>query len=98
MKTSVRQELSVALPPATTHWEASSVCAPLALTLSRPLVAAKMWMNVAQAATLVSTAAPTPMEATCVAVLEVSTELDKGEGTNETDISQVKRGDTAVFF
>lgn len=55
-------------------------------------------MNVAQAATLVSTAAPTPMEATCVAVLEVSTELDKGEGTNETDISQVKRGDTAVFF
>lgn len=55
-------------------------------------------MNVAQAATLVSTAAPTPMEATCVAVLEVSTELDKGEGTNETDISQVKRGDTAIFF
>lgn len=37
-------------------------------------------MNVYQAATPASTAAPTLTEATCVAVLEVSTEPDRGEG------------------
>lgn len=42
-------------------------------------------MNAAQAATPVSTAAPTPMEATCVAVLEVSTEPDRGEDTLSRD-------------
>lgn len=36
-------------------------------------------MNATQAATPASTAAPTPTEATCVAVLEASTEPDKGE-------------------
>lgn len=86
MKTSVRQDQCVALPPATTHWVASSVCVPLALTMSKLLVAAKMWMNVAQVATPVSTAAPTPMEATCVAVLEASTEPDRGEGTQMKDL------------
>lgn len=38
-------------------------------------------MNAAQATTPVSTAAPTPTEATCAAVREVSTELARGEGT-----------------
>lgn len=42
MKTSVREDQCVAPPPATTHWVASSVCVPLALTMSRTLVAAKM--------------------------------------------------------
>lgn len=42
MKTSVRQEQCAALPPATTRWAASSACVPLALTLSRASVAAKM--------------------------------------------------------
>jgi len=42
MRMSVRQEQCVALLPATTHWAATSVCVPLALTLSRALVAAKM--------------------------------------------------------
>ena len=81
MKTSVREDRCVAVPPATTHWAASSVCVPPALTLSRAPVAARMWMNVAQAPTPASTAAPTPTEATCVAVLEVSTEPARGEGT-----------------
>lgn len=80
MKMSVRPPQCVALPPATTHWAASSVCVPLALTSSRALVAARMWMNAAREATPASTAAPIPTEATCVAVLEASTEPDRGEG------------------
>ncbi len=43
-------------------------------------------MNVAQAATPVSTAAPTPTEATSVAAPEVSTEPVKGERTRTNDL------------
>lgn len=59
-------------------------------------------MNVAQATTPVSTAAPTPTEATCAAVREVSTELARGEGTRTKEVvhpagvSQVKSVDTKL--
>lgn len=43
-------------------------------------------MNVAQATTPVSTAAPTPTEATCAAVREVSTEPARGEGTRMEEV------------
>lgn len=45
-------------------------------------------MNVAQAQTPASTAAPTLTEATCVAVLEVSSELDRGEELHRHQISE----------
>lgn len=42
MRTSVRERRFAARPPATTRWAATSACVPLALTLIRVPVAAKM--------------------------------------------------------
>jgi len=42
-------------------------------------------MNAARAQTPACMAAPTLMEATCVAVLEASTEQDRGEGAQSRD-------------
>lgn len=77
MKMSAPAQLPVALPPATTLWEVSSASVRLALTLTRPLGGARMWMNAQLAAAPVVMAAPTRMEVTSVAVLEATSEQDK---------------------
>lgn len=71
--------LCVARPPATTPWAALSVCVRPALTLNREGAAARMSMSVPWAVTPAASAAPTQTEDTCVAVLEVTTGLDRGE-------------------
>lgn len=79
MKMSAPAQLPVALPPATTLWEVSSASVRLALTLTRPLGGARMWMNAQLVAAPVVMAAPTRMEVTSVAVLEATSEQDKGK-------------------
>lgn len=79
MKTSAPAPPPVALPPATTLWEASSVSVRLASILTRPLEGARMWMNAQQVAAPAVTAAPTQTEAISVAVLEATSEQDKGK-------------------
>lgn len=77
MKMSVPAPLPVALPPATTLWEASSVSVHPASILTRPSGGARMWMNAQQVAAPAVTAAPTQTEAISVDVLEATSEQDK---------------------
>lgn len=76
---SVPAPLPVALPPATTLWEASSVSVHPASILTRPSGGARMWMNAQQVAAPAVTAAPTQTEAISVDVLEATSEQDKGK-------------------
>lgn len=69
-----------AAPPATTHWAASTVSVPLALTLTRPWGAARMWMSVQHREDPVATAAPTPLVFSCVAAPKATSGLGKGQG------------------
>lgn len=79
MKTSAPAPQSVALPLATTPWAASSASVLLGLTLTRPLVGARMWMSAQLGAVPAAMGAQTLMGATYVAALEDTSELDKGE-------------------
>lgn len=69
----------VAAPPATTRWVASIASVPLALTLTRPWEAARMWMSVQCRGDPVATAVPTPLVASCAAAPEATSGLGKGE-------------------
>lgn len=69
-----------AVPPATIHSVASTASVPLALTLTKPWVAARMWMSVQRGGDPVATAVPTPPVASCAAALEATSGLGKGEG------------------
>lgn len=66
-------------PPVATLLVASAASAPLALTLIRPLGAARMWMSAPDGVAPVATAVPTLPVASCVAVLKASSGLGKGE-------------------
>lgn len=79
MKMSAPAPLPAALPPATTLWEVSSASVHLASILTKPLVGARMWMNAQQAAAPAVMGAPTQMEAISAAVLEATSEQDKGK-------------------
>ena len=81
MRTSVScHPRPAAVPPATTRWVASAVSAPRALTLTRPLGAARTWTSVRLGVAPAATAVPTPPVASCVAALEATSGLGKGEG------------------